>query len=131
MKEEREIEMVEGQGLASLVQILNRIRQINLLKNIDMLSGRKEAALGVLRSTEESINKVISSGRGGTKGAHGFIGEHAQCGISNARALMVGRVPLYKLVDDNGPVDYFRGTTPIQQKACQGDGVLGDRKSVV
>lgn len=121
----RQEEMVEGQGLSSLVGILNRIRQISLQKNLDMLSERKEAAFGMLRNTEESINKVISSGRGGITGVHGFIGEHAQCGISNARSLMGGRIPLYKLIDDNGPIDYFRGTTPIQQKACQADGVLG------
>ena len=122
MKKWREEEMVEGQGLSSLVGILNRIRQSNLQKHLDVLSGRKEAAFRVLRDTEDSINRVISSGRGGIKGVHGFIGEHAQCGISNARALMNGRVPLYRMVDDNGPIDYFRGTTPIQQKACQADG---------
>jgi hypothetical protein len=115
----------EHQGYASLVGIVNRIRHENMEQEISTLNSRMNDAMQTVSDTEASINEIITSNRGGVKGAHGFIGERVQVGFSNARSLMDGQEPEYSLIDDNGMTDYYRGSTCIQQKACQSDKVLG------
>lgn len=125
MEKKQEAEKLESQGIASLIHIVNCIRHDTLRKQLRVLDHRKGTAMRELQSMEKSISHVIETNRGGAKGVHGFIGERAQVGISNARDLMDGLAPQYHLVDDNGMVDYFRGTIPIQQKACISDKALG------
>ena len=125
MDQKRVVEQSENQGLASLVRLVNQIRQQKACERLSYLRHCKSSSFQELREMETSITQVIDSNRGGAKGVHGFIGERAQVGISNARSLMDGQAPQYYLIDDNGMTDYFRGTLPIQQKACISDNTLG------
>ena len=125
MDQKRVVEQTENQGLASLVGLVNLIRQQKARERLSYLRHCKSSSFQELRQMEQSITQVIESNRGGAKGVHGFIGERAQVGISNARSLMDGNVPQYRLIDDNGMTDYFRGKLPIQQKACISDKTLG------
>ena len=84
-------------------------------------------AADTLKEGRESIRSVIASNRGGNTGVHGFIGERAQVFISNALSIAEGGEAHYRLLDDNGPVDYLRDNTPIQQKACNPGNTLGLR----
>ena len=125
MKKRNIVYAAEHQGYASLVGIVNRIRHEHMEQEISELHIRMKRAMGTLQDTEDAINDIIASNRGGTKGAHGFIGERVQVGFSNARSLLDGQEPEYFLIDDNGMTDYYRGSTYIQQKACQSDKALG------
>ena len=125
MDQKRVIEQSENQGIASLVQLANLIRQQKARERLSFLRHCRTASFDELQQTEASIVKVIETNRGGVKGAHGFIGERVQVGIANARDLMDGNPARYVLIDDNGMTDYLRGSTPIQQKACISDKALG------
>lgn len=125
MKKKSIVNEAEHQGYASLVGIVNRIRHEHMEQEISTLNARMTSAMETVQDTESAINDIITSNRGGIKGAHGFIGERVQVGFSNARSLMDGQKPEYFLIDDNGMTDYYRGSTCIQQKACQSDKILG------
>lgn len=125
MKKKSIVNEAEHQGYASLVGIVNRIRHEHMEQEISTLNARMTSAMETVQDTESAINDIITSNRGGIKGVHGFIGERVQVGFSNARSLMNGQKPEYFLIDDNGMTDYYRGSTCIQQKACQSDKVLG------
>ena len=125
MDQKHVVEQSENQGMASLVRLVNQIRQQKARERLSYLMHCKSSSFQELRKMESSITQVIESNRGGAKGVHGFIGERAQVGISNARSLMDGQAPRYRLIDDNGMTDYLRGTLPIQQKACISDKALG------
>jgi len=125
LKKKSIVNEAEHQGYASLVGIVNRIRHEHMEQEISTLNARMTSAMETVQDTESAINDIITSNRGGIKGVHGFIGERVQVGFSNARSLMNGQKPEYFLIDDNGMTDYYRGSTCIQQKACQSDKVLG------
>ena len=125
MKKKSIVNEAEHQGYASLVGIVNRIRHERMEQEISTLHAQITSAMENIQDTESTINDIIASNRGGIKGAHGFIGERVQVGFSNARSLMDGQEPEYFLIDDNGMTDYYRGSTCIQQKACQSDKILG------
>lgn len=121
----RVISSSEEQATGAFVDMLNDIRAEELLRKYEEAAVRKAGADRELAKLKEEIEQLIESNRGGKTGMHGFIGERVQVGFSNARAIQEGKSPLYTLVDDNGMTDYFRGKTPIQQKACISDKSLG------
>ena len=125
MNPKRTADAIDSQGISTLIHITNWIRKDRLQKQLIELHKRKTAAFNEIRAMEKSIEHVIKSNRGGATGAHGYIGERAQTGIANARSLINGHGPRYYLIDDNGMTDYFRGGTPVQQKACISDKMLG------
>ena len=125
MEKRKESEAMKTVAEMEFVSIVNRIRQEIMLRALDELNVCRSKAMEVMNRTRDAIHKLIASNRGGTKGVHGFIGEHAQVGISNARDLMEGNDPRYVLLDDNSSIDYFCDDVPIQQKAVISDGALG------
>ncbi|YCH07403.1 hypothetical protein ACTAQJ_20320 [Arthrobacter sp. alpha11c] len=107
----------QEQAVASWVNYLNQLRVDELLSSF----GRQdENLLNALNSIDEAIRKidleVVTANRGGQHGMHGFIAEIAEVGISNARQQILGQVPVYQWVNDNGPVDLIRNGVEIQQK---------------
>ena len=116
---------IKDQELSLIIYYINQQR-INAMNselriiNKDYINSQKELEL-----CKQSIKEVIDSNRGAKTGMHGFIGERVQVHFSNSRALLNGESPLYRLLDDGSAVDYIRGTTPIQQKACLSDKTLG------
>lgn len=125
MSKKREMNNVASHGESELIRIMNQLRHDEICRKVAELDRCKNNAMREMRRTECSIAGLIDSGRGGKTGMHGFIGERAQVGFSNARRMMDGRPPVYKLIDDNGMTDYYRGSVPIQQKACISDGRYG------
>lgn len=83
-----------------------------------------------MATINETLNKISvnivnnGKGRGGVTGMHGFIAEVSECGIGNAREQIVGKVPIYKWINDNGPDDLQRGNILIQQKFVNSGGHL-------
>lgn len=120
MNGEKIFKSTQEQALAAWINWLNQLR---LNKLIDALLNQDinlENALKELEKLKESISiDVVVKNRGGTKGMHGFIGERVQVCIENARKLVEGLSRDYTLIDDNGPMDYMRNLTPIQQKCVQ------------
>ncbi|GAA2177211.1 hypothetical protein GCM10009784_26940 [Arthrobacter parietis] len=107
----------QEQAVASWLNYLNQIRIDRLLSS---LRQQDENLLSALTSIDEAVRKidfeVINSNRGGQHGMHGFIAEIAEVGIGNARKQIFGLEPVYRWVNDNGPVDLIRGGVDIQQK---------------
>ncbi|MEV0434884.1 hypothetical protein [Nocardia sp. NPDC050413] len=108
---------VQEQAVASWVSYLNQLRIDNFL---GALSRQDVHLRDALTSIDEAIRKidleVVAANRGGRHGMHGFIAEVAEVGIGNARQQILGQEPIYRWVNDNGPVDLMRGTVEIQQK---------------
>ncbi|MGW5454043.1 hypothetical protein [Nocardia sp. NPDC003979] len=108
---------VQEQAVASWVSYLNQLRIDNFLG----APSRQDVHLrDALTSIDEAIRKidleVVAANRGGLHGMHGFIAEVAEVGVGNARQQIMGQEPIYRWVNDNGPVDLMRGTVEIQQK---------------
>ncbi|KJS20460.1 MAG: hypothetical protein VR72_14600 [Clostridiaceae bacterium BRH_c20a] len=125
MEKKKIITTTKDQTSAIITDTLNQIRSNRLCKDIKNIDIDYNNSCCELRSGLDSIKQVIESNRGGEKGMHGFIGERAQVHISNSNALVKGEKPQYTLIDDNGPTDYLRGNTLIQQKSCRSGGTLG------
>lgn len=125
MEKNNVITATKDQSSAIITDTLNKIRSDRRNKDIMIIDIDYNNSCRELQSGLDSIKLVIESNRGGEKGMHGFIGERAQVHILNSNALVIGEKPLYTLLDDNGPTDYLRGDTLIQQKACRSDGMLG------
>ena len=108
-----------------LAEVLRQERTDNLRGNI--LAARQDhaEAASILSEGRNAICSVIMSNRGGVTGVHGFIGERAQVYIANALSTVEGNGTHYRLLDDNGPVDYLRDNIPIQQKAYNPGNKLG------
>ncbi len=107
----------EEQAIASWVNYLNQIRLDKLTEGLNSQNINFFDAINSLDSTMETINKtIIERNRGGIKGMHGFIAEVAECGVGNAREQILGKMPTYKWVNDNGPVDIIHDGVEIQQK---------------
>ncbi|GHS94379.1 hypothetical protein AGMMS50276_06910 [Synergistales bacterium] len=110
----------QEQAAAAWIDRLNQLRLNELLSKLASQDVNLKGALEELNKLKFSVfNEVVSRNRGGAKGMHGFIAERAQVAIENARKLIVGAKPEYFLIDNNGPVDYLRGSTEIQQKFVQ------------
>jgi len=116
----------QEQATAAWIDHLNQIRIDEFITNIKAQDINLAGALEALEKLKLDVfSEVVSRNRGGDKGMHGFIAERAQVAIENARKLIVGAKPEYFLIDDNGPVDYLRGDTQIQQKFVQNTLGLG------
>ena len=119
MKVDKIAKSSQEQAVASWVNYLNQERMDRLMGSLAYEKGNLENAMGTINETLERISKEIvnnGKGRGGPCGMHGFIAEVAECGISNARNQIEGKVPVCVWVNDNGPTDILRGSTHIQQK---------------
>lgn len=111
------ITSTQEQAVASWVSYLNQLRIDNLLSTL----GRQDQHLrDALTSVDEAVRRidleVVAANRGGQHGMHGFIAEIAEVGIGNARKQILGHEPVYRWINDNGPVDLMRGSVEIQQK---------------
>lgn len=116
----------QEQAVASWIDNLNQLRLDAFFESLKAQDVNFFGALNVLEKFKEDVFfEVVDRNRGGLKGMHGFIAERAQVSIDNARKINVGAKPEYFLVDNNGPIDYLRGNTPIQQKFVQKDFGLG------
>lgn len=120
MSAEKIIKSTQEQAVASWINYLNQLRLNELVGKLLNQDMNLENALREIQNLKESINTdVIIKNRGGTKGMHGFIGERVQVSIANAQKIIEGLKPSYSLLDDNSAIDYFRNSTPIQQKCVQ------------
>lgn len=107
----------EEQAVASWVNYLNQVRLDRLIEGLNNQDINLSDAINTLDSTMVKINEtIIERNRGGLKGMHGFIAEVAECGVGNAREQILGKMPIYKWVNDNGPADFIRDGVEIQQK---------------
>ena len=115
----------QEQAVAAWIDQLNQLRLDELLAKLAAQDINLEQALAELQKMKAAIAAVIETNRGGTKGAHGFIAEAAEVGIENARNLIKGLNAVCTWINDNGPVDIYRGATEIQQKFVQAGGHFG------
>ncbi len=123
MDAEKVIKSSQEQAVAAWVNQLNQIRLDRLLKDLQQETTNFKEAIKAIEDARCTINwEIIGHNRGGTKGVHGFIAEVAQCGVGNARKLILGEKAGYEWVNDNGPVDLRRDGIGIQQKFVQADG---------
>lgn len=118
-------EIAEQNGLVSAIDCLKNVRLQDQSIQLGMLSMRHNEAATEIQKLRLSIDSLIASNRGGSKGVHGFIGERAQVHLSNAWASFRGDAKSSILIDDNGMVDYLQDGVAIQQKACRSNGLLG------
>lgn len=119
MSNERIMKSSQEQAVASWINHLNQLRIDELIQNLTQQDINLENALQELEKLKQSIDTVIQSNRGGTTGSHGFIAERMQVYIENARSMVRGAEGVYELIDDNGPVDYWKGSVGYQQKFVQ------------
>ena len=119
------ISLCAKQTEASLIETLNKTRRYLLGKDLSSIQTDYINSNRMLKEGKDSIDELIRSNRGGDTGLHGFIGERAQVFLSNSMTLVRGEGAHYSLIDDNGPTDYLRDNTMIQQKACRSGGSLG------
>lgn len=107
----------QEQAVASWVNYLNQVRLDRLMNALNAQDINLDKALGTINKTVDIIDKnIIERNRGGIKGMHGFIAEAAECGVGNAREEILGKAPIYKWINDNGPADLMRNGVEIQQK---------------
>lgn len=117
----------QEQAVASWINYLNQERLNQLTKALNKEQINLNEAMATIN---EALNKISvdivnnGKGRGGMSGMHGFIAEISECGIGNAREQIVGKAPIYKWINDNGPDDLQRGSTLIQQKFINSGGHL-------
>ncbi len=110
----------QEQAVAAWIDSLNQLRLDRLVAHLSAQDANLEGALAELQKLKTSVfEEVVSRNRGGDRGMHGFIAERLQVYIENARQLVTGAKPEYILIDDNGIVDYLRGSDEIQQKFVQ------------
>lgn len=118
-------DIAEQNGLVSVVDYLKNRRLQDQNAQLSMLAMRHDEAASEIQRLRVSVDSLIASNRGGSKGVHGFIGERAQVHLSNAWASIRGEDMSSILIDDNGMVDYLKDGVAIQQKACRSNGLLG------
>lgn len=120
MSLEENTKRTQEQATAAWVEQLNKLRIDEMFLRLSKQDLNFQNAWNELQKLKTSIlEEVISLGRGGQHGMHGFIGERCQVYIENARKLIDGLGKEYLLIDDNGAVDYFRNGIPIQQKCVR------------
>lgn len=130
MERNERITSTESQVTGACVDIINQNRNNILVSSITSANNDYLAAVNEMQTGRKLVHELIASNRGGNTGAHGFIGEITQVHVSNAKALSVGKAAEYILLDDDGPVDYLRGNTPIQQKAYNSKGFFSLKPSL-
>jgi len=114
------VQSTHEQAFASWINFLNQMRIKELLEKLNQQDNN-------LKNTMEELSKlklflaeeIVNRNRGGAKGMHGFIGEAIQVYFKNANNLIDGLEKEYCLCNNNGPIDYFYNSTPIQQKCVQ------------
>lgn len=117
MDDEQILKSTQEQAVASWVNQLNQIRLDDLMEKLTAQDCNLKEALDILNKAKSEIfTEVVVKNRGNDMGIHGFIGEWLQVAIANAKNVVDGLKPEYRLVNDNGSVDYFRNDTPIQLK---------------
>jgi hypothetical protein len=110
----------QEQAVAAWIDYLNQLRLSKLLEALSKQDGNYAAAIETLKKSLATIkDEIIDRNRGGLKGMHGFIAEVAECGIGNARQQIIGKTASHVWINDNGLVDFMRGTEAIQQKFFQ------------
>lgn len=117
----------QEQAVASWINYLNQVRLNQMNEVLKQEQSNLNEAMATINETLNKISVDIvnnGKGRGGVKGMHGFIAEVSECGIGNAREQIVGKVPIYKWINDNGPDDLQRGNILIQQKFVNSGGHL-------
>lgn len=127
MNAEKIIKSNQEQAVASWINYLNQVRLDRFAKALAEEELNLDEALKKINWSLDKISKDVinnGKGRGGTNGMHGFIAEIAECGIGNARNLIEGELPIYQLIDDNGPVDFIRGAQLVQMKFSEAGGHL-------
>lgn len=119
-KMENLVNTVQEQATGAWIDYLNQLRRIKLIERLKQQDINLEDALGIVEEAKIKISEeVIERNRGGKNGMHGFIAERMQVYFKNARNVIEGKKGEYFLIDDNGPDDYWNGSTPIQQKFVQ------------
>lgn len=106
----------QEQAVAAWIDFLNQCRADILLEKLSSQDINLESALAAIQEAKINIAAIIASNRGGVTGVHGFIAESAEVGVENARNLIKGLKAVCEWVNNNGPVDFYRNGTPIQQK---------------
>ena len=125
MNYEKVTTSTQEQAVASWVNYLNQVRLDELMDNLNSQKINWEQAMDTLNDSLLKIDvEIIDLNRGNFRGMHGFIAEVAECGISNAREQIEGRMPIYEWVNDDGPIDLLRNGVPIQQKFSESLGHL-------
>lgn len=120
MDEEKIAKSSQEQAVAAWIDYLNQLRLDRLINALSKQDGNYADAIETLNKSLTTIkDDIIDPNRGGLKGMHGFIAEVAECGIGNARQQIIGEAASHVWINDNGPVDFIRGTEAIQQKFFQ------------
>lgn len=122
---EKIVKSTQEQATAAWIGYLNQIRLNELAESIKKEGVNLEKALAEVNKAMTIIKDDIinnGAGRGGSKGAHGFIAEVAECGIGNAERTIEGENSIYEWINDNGPSDLKRGMQEIQQKFVNSGG---------
>ncbi len=115
----------QEQATASWINYLNQVRLDTLMRDLAVQDKNFINATSTIDDTLNIIHKqIITTNRGGTKGMHGFIAEVAEVGIENAHRQIIGKHANCQWVNDNGPIDLMRDSTPIQQKFVNNGGHL-------
>lgn len=125
MNEKKERSYTKEQTIVIVTEVINHTRTSNLSHQLKSIDKDYIKATTELKKGVDEVHDIIRLNRGSKCGMHGFIGESAQVHISNADLLVRGEKAHYKLIDDNGPTDYLRDKTLIQQKAYQSSGMYG------
>ena len=107
----------QEQAVAAWIEYLKKIRIEELQELVNAQKINLSNALQSIDFAHDDIyDKIININRGGAKGMHGFIAEAAEYGIENAKKLVEGKIADVAWIDDNGPIDLFRGELPLQLK---------------
>lgn len=120
MKFSKISESNQEQAVAAWINYLNQVRLDHLMESLNNQNVNLQNAMDSVDEAMDEIDKyIIGRNRGGAKGMHGFIAEVAECGVGNARRQILGKMPNYQWINDNGPVDLVRDGVNIQQKFVQ------------
>lgn len=126
MNTEQVIKSTQEQATAAWIGYLNQLRLDNLLNSLAKQDLNLKAALEILQDAKSTIaEEIIGKNRGGSKGMHGFIAEVLEVAFGNADSVIRGNQPNHIWINDNGPVDFIRDGTMLQQKFVQSDKLWG------
>lgn len=107
----------QEQAVASWINYLNQCRLDELMGKLQEQNINFDQAMKIINQSWDTIDReIIQRNRGGVRGMHGFIAEVAECGVGNARQAVVGKLPNYRWINDNGIADMMRDGVMIQQK---------------
>lgn len=110
-------ESTQEQAVASWTNYLNQLRINTLFESLTKQDQNFELSMKELDKALHTIDAdIIANDLGNWRGMHGFIAEVAECGVGNARNVIVGKAPNYVWLNDNSAVDIVRDGVNIQQK---------------